>query len=88
VPAGLVHGAMTLWEWLHARLGLPRPPLLSLEVRKIAVSHYNRIDRARRDFGYAPKVAMEEALVRCLEHCRGLVAQRQAPAERAQPGEA
>jgi len=68
VPAGLVHAAMTGWEWLHARLGLPRPPLLSLEVRKIAVSHYNRIDRARRDFGYAPKVPMEEALARCLEY--------------------
>jgi 3beta-hydroxy-delta5-steroid dehydrogenase/steroid delta-isomerase len=70
LPAGLVHAAMTGWEWLHARLGLPRPPLLSLEVRKIAVSHYNRIDRARRDFGYAPKVRMEEALARCLEHLR------------------
>jgi 3beta-hydroxy-delta5-steroid dehydrogenase/steroid delta-isomerase len=76
VPGGLVHAAMTAWEWLHATLGVPRPPLLSLEVRKIAVSHYNRIDRARRDFGWTPKVPMEEALARCLEHCRPLVAER------------
>jgi len=75
VPGGLVHAVMTAWEWLHFKLGLPRPPLLSLEVRKIVVSHYNRIDRARRDFGFAPKVPMEEALARCLEHCRSLVSE-------------
>jgi 3beta-hydroxy-delta5-steroid dehydrogenase/steroid delta-isomerase len=70
VPGGLVHAVMTAWEWLHFAFGLPRPPLLSLEVRKIAVSHYNRIDRARRDFGWTPKVSMEEGLARCLAHCR------------------
>jgi 3beta-hydroxy-delta5-steroid dehydrogenase/steroid delta-isomerase len=70
VPGGLVHAVMTAWEWLHFAFGLPRPPLLSLEVRKIVVSHYNRIDRARRDFGWTPKVSMEEGLRRCLEHLR------------------
>jgi 3beta-hydroxy-delta5-steroid dehydrogenase/steroid delta-isomerase len=80
IPAGLVHAAMTVWEFLHfalGRLGVPRPPLLALEVRKIAVSHYNSIDKARRDFGFSPKVSMEEALARCLEHCRGLVSHRE-----------
>jgi 3beta-hydroxy-delta5-steroid dehydrogenase/steroid delta-isomerase len=78
LPAGTVAATITLWEALHAwlgGLGVPRPPLLSLEVRKIAVSHYNRIDKARRDFGWRPRVSPEEAALRMVEPCRRLLAE-------------
>jgi 3beta-hydroxy-delta5-steroid dehydrogenase/steroid delta-isomerase len=78
VPAGLLYAVATAWEWLHWAIRVPRPPLSRLEVRKIAVAHYNRIDKARRDFGWTPRVGMDEAMARCLVHCRELLAAREA----------
>ena len=45
-------------------------------MRKITVSHYNRIDKARRDFGWVPQVGVAEATDRCLAYCRELLAER------------
>ncbi|MCZ6782381.1 MAG: NAD-dependent epimerase/dehydratase family protein [Proteobacteria bacterium] len=77
LPAGLMEGVAMAWEFLHRRIGFPRPMLLPLEVRKITLSHYNRIDKARRDFGWVPVVGMDEAQARCLEYCRTLLANRE-----------
>lgn len=77
VPAGLMLAVANVWEFLHWAIRIPPPVLTPLEVRKITVSHYNRIDKARRDFGWVPKVSVEEATERCLEYCRGLLAERQ-----------
>lgn len=81
IPGGPVRRVMAAWEWLHGALGplgVPRPPMLSHEVEKIVVSHYSRIDKARRDFGWRPRVSPEQALERCIEPCRRLLAQREA----------
>ena len=67
---------MTVWEFIHAKLGGPPPMLLPLEVRKITVSHYNRIDKARRDFGWVPVVNVEVARERSLAYCKELLAAR------------
>ena len=75
VPASLMLGVATVWEFLHARFGLARPPLLALEVRKIVVSHYNRIEKAQRDFGWTPKVSPEAAMDNVLKYARRLVAE-------------
>jgi 3beta-hydroxy-delta5-steroid dehydrogenase/steroid delta-isomerase len=80
LPGAPLMLAMAAWEWLHhalGPLGMPRPPLLALEVKKIVVSHYNRIDKARRDFGWRPPVAPEQAIARCIEPCRRLLAERE-----------
>jgi 3beta-hydroxy-delta5-steroid dehydrogenase/steroid delta-isomerase len=80
LPARPLMVAMALWELLHlalAGLGVPKPPLLWLEVKKIAVSHYNRIDKARRDFGWQPRVAPEVAIARMIEPCRRLLAEHE-----------
>jgi hypothetical protein len=77
VPAGLVHACITAWEWAHAKLGAPAPPLRSLEVRKVAISHYNRIDRARRDFGWAPKLSQAEVFPDCLAYVRRLMSEHE-----------
>ena len=81
IPAAPVQFVMALWEALHlllGPLGVPRPPLLALEVKKIAVSHYNRIDKAARDFGWRPRVSAEHAIARMIEPCRRLLAEREA----------
>ncbi|NJR12759.1 hypothetical protein HC776_02535 [bacterium] len=39
-----------LWEAVARVLGLPDPPFLALELRKLSISHYSSIDKARRDF--------------------------------------
>ena len=75
ISGGLIHAVMTAWEFAHAKLGAPAPPLRSLEVRKITVSHYNRIDKARRDFGWTPKFAPEEARDLCMGYVKQLMSE-------------
>ena len=77
VPGRLMLGIATAWEFLHWAIRIPRPVLNRLEVIKITVSHYNRIDKARRDFGWVPVVGVEEAMERCLEYCQTLHAQHE-----------
>ena len=80
LPASALHALMTGWELLHRwlePLGVPRPPLLALEVRKIAISHWSRIDKAGRDFGWRPRVSPEEGIARMVEPCRRLLAERE-----------
>jgi hypothetical protein len=80
LPARPMQALMAVWEWLHAglaALGVPRPPLLALEVRKITVSHYSRIDKAQRDFGWQPPVPADAAIERMIEPCRRLLAARE-----------
>ncbi len=77
VPAGLLHPVVWIWERLHCAVGIPPPFLTRLELRKISVSHYNRIDKARRDFGWRPKVGVAEAMDECLAYCRDLLAARE-----------
>ena len=72
--AGLLVAAIWLWEGLGRVLGLPAPPITVLELRKLAVSHYSGIAKARRDFGWTPKVSPEEATRRCLPYVRELYA--------------
>jgi 3beta-hydroxy-delta5-steroid dehydrogenase/steroid delta-isomerase len=76
VPGRPIMAIMAVWESLYfllGSLGVPRPPLLALEVKKIAVSHYNRIDKAERDFGWRPRVAAADAIARMIEPCRRLL---------------
>jgi 3beta-hydroxy-delta5-steroid dehydrogenase/steroid delta-isomerase len=72
LPGLLVRAVMTAWELAHAKLGAPAPPLRSFEVRKIAVSHYNRIEKARRDFGWTPKISPEAARDACIPYVQRL----------------
>ena len=73
MPVWPMRGVAWLGELLHVYLGLPAPPLSRLELIKIVVSHYNRIDKARRDLGWVPPVSPEAAVERCLPYCRELL---------------
>lgn len=70
IPYPPVLGFLRLWQYLHFRIGLPRPPFTPHEIRKLAISHRPSSAAAERDFGYAPIVSPEDAMARCLAHYR------------------
>jgi 3beta-hydroxy-delta5-steroid dehydrogenase/steroid delta-isomerase len=76
MPAWLLYGMMSVWEFLHWAVKIPPPLLTRLEVRKITVSHYSRIEKAKRDFGWTPKVSMDAAGAKCAEYCKELLEKR------------
>ncbi len=77
IPARLVYGLAFVWELLYRALPIPAPAMTRLEVRKLDISHYSRIDKAKRDFGWEPKVSYDEVIERCLAYCKQLLAQRE-----------
>jgi 3beta-hydroxy-delta5-steroid dehydrogenase/steroid delta-isomerase len=68
VPGRLVHRAMTAWQWLHFRFGIPQPLLEPLAVERLYLDNYFSIDKARRDLGYRPKYTTDEAMQHCLPY--------------------
>ena len=65
VSGRLVHAAMTAWQRLHFRFGLPQPPLEPLAVERVYLDNYFSIEKARRDLGYEPLFTTEQALQDC-----------------------
>ena len=61
---------LRLWQYLHFRIGLPKPPFTPHEIRKLAISHVASDAAAERDFGYEPVVSPAEAMRRCLPYYR------------------
>lgn len=68
VPGRLVWFAMTIWQFLHFRFGLPKPLLEPLAVERIYLDNYFSIAKAQRDLGYRPKYTTAEALEHCLPY--------------------
>ena len=68
VPGRLVHRAMTAWQWLHFKFGLPKPLLEPLGVERLYLDNYFSIAKARRDLGYEPLYTTEKALDECLPY--------------------
>ncbi|EUA93127.1 3 beta-hydroxysteroid dehydrogenase/Delta 5--_4-isomerase domain protein [Mycobacterium ulcerans str. Harvey] len=64
----MVHRAMTGWQRLHFRFGLPAPLLEPLAVERLYLDNYFSVDKARRDLGYEPKFTTEQALKECLPY--------------------
>lgn len=57
------------WNWLP----LPgEPPMTRFVAAQLAGSHSYRIDAAKRDFGFAPRVTMEEGLAKVTEELKAL----------------
>ncbi len=75
VPGRLVHRAMTAWQWLHFRFGLPQPLLEPLAVERLYLDNYFSIDKARRDLGYQPLYTTDEAMHHCLPYYTDLYEQ-------------
>jgi 3beta-hydroxy-delta5-steroid dehydrogenase/steroid delta-isomerase len=74
VPGRLVHAAMSAWQWLHFRFGLPKPLLEPLAVERVYLDNYFSTAKAERDLGYRPLFTTEAALADCLPYYTDLYA--------------
>jgi 3beta-hydroxy-delta5-steroid dehydrogenase/steroid delta-isomerase len=74
VSGPLVRFVMTVWQWLHFRIGLPKPPLEPLAVERVYLDNYFSIAKARRDLGYEPLFTTEQAMAECLPYYTDLYA--------------
>ncbi|AFM18772.1 nucleoside-diphosphate-sugar epimerase [Mycolicibacterium chubuense NBB4] len=68
VPGRLVWFAMTVWQLLHFRFGLPKPLLEPLAVERLYLDNYFSIAKAQLDLGYQPLYTTEQALEHCLPY--------------------
>jgi 3beta-hydroxy-delta5-steroid dehydrogenase/steroid delta-isomerase len=66
---------MSAWQWLHFRLGLPKPLLEPLAVERVYLDNYFSTAKAERDLGYRPLFTTEAAMAHCLPYYTGLYAQ-------------
>jgi 3beta-hydroxy-delta5-steroid dehydrogenase/steroid delta-isomerase len=68
VNGPVVRAAMTGWQRLHFRFGIPAPLLEPLAVERLYLDNYFSIAKARRDLGYEPQFTTEQALKECLPY--------------------
>lgn len=71
VPRSVMMVIAFLGEVLHY-VGGPMPFMTRMEVRKVCDDHWFRIDKAREDFGWTPKIGTRAAAPLCLPHLRKL----------------
>ncbi|ACL23488.1 NAD-dependent epimerase/dehydratase family protein [Chloroflexus aggregans] len=65
LPATVAYQLATVLEFLYAGLRLPgEPPLTRLMVHELSHSHWFSHAAAERDFGYTPRISIEEGLRR------------------------
>ncbi len=68
VNGPLVRVAMTGWQRLHFRFGIPAPLLEPLAVERLYLDNYFSIAKASRDLGYQPLFNTEQAMSECLPY--------------------
>jgi 3beta-hydroxy-delta5-steroid dehydrogenase/steroid delta-isomerase len=75
VSGKMVRDVMSLWQRLHFRFGLPKPPLEPLAVERLYLDNYFSIAKAQRDLGYRPLFSTEQAMEECLPYYQDLFEQ-------------
>ena len=75
VSGRLVHAVMMVWQWLHFRLGIPKPLLEPLAIERISKDNYFSVAKAERDLGYRPLFSTKEAMAQCLPYYTDLFEQ-------------
>ena len=86
ISGAAVRTAMSGWQRLHFRFGLPKPPLEPLAVERLYLDNYFSVAKATRDLGYRPLFTTEQAMAECLSYYTELFGQmkgRRAAAESA-----
>ncbi|WP_424399104.1 3-beta-hydroxysteroid dehydrogenase [Mycobacterium uberis] len=68
VSGRLVRDVMAVWQQLHFRFGLPKPPIEPLAVERVYLDNYFSIAKARKDLGYRPLLTTEQAMTECLPY--------------------
>ncbi|MCA2265049.1 NAD-dependent epimerase/dehydratase family protein [Mycobacterium marseillense] len=72
VNGPVVRAAMTGWQRLHFRFGIPAPLLEPLAVERLYLDNFFSIAKASRDLGYQPLFSTEQALSECLPYYVGM----------------
>jgi 3beta-hydroxy-delta5-steroid dehydrogenase/steroid delta-isomerase len=83
ISGAFVRWVMMIWQWLHFRVGLPKPPFEPLAVERLYLDNYFSIAKAKRDLGYRPLYTTDEAMRDCLPYYLGLFEQMKAEAREA-----
>jgi 3beta-hydroxy-delta5-steroid dehydrogenase/steroid delta-isomerase len=78
VSGALVRWVMMIWQWLHFRVGLPKPLFEPLAVERLYIDNYFSIAKAERDLGYRPLFTTEQAMHECLPYYLDLFEQMKA----------
>ena len=69
MPLGLAKFLGAACENIYLALGIKsEPPLTRFIVEQLSTAHWFNINAARNDLGYAPKVSMQEGLVRLAQY--------------------
>jgi 3beta-hydroxy-delta5-steroid dehydrogenase/steroid delta-isomerase len=68
VNGGVVRAAMTGWQRLHFRFGIPEPLLEPLAIERLYLDNYFSIAKASRDLGYQPPYNTQQAMDECLSY--------------------
>jgi 3beta-hydroxy-Delta5-steroid dehydrogenase / steroid Delta-isomerase len=68
VNGPVVRAAMTGWQRLHFRFGIPAPLLEPLAVERLYLDNFFSVAKASRDLGYQPLFSTEKALSECLPY--------------------
>jgi 3beta-hydroxy-Delta5-steroid dehydrogenase / steroid Delta-isomerase len=83
VNGPLVRAAMSGWQRMHFRFGIPAPLLEPLAVERLYLDNYFSIDKARRDLGYEPLFTTDKAMSECLPYYVELFQQMKGQAQQA-----
>ena len=68
IPAGAAYAVGAAMEAVYAVLGKQEEPIMTRFVaRQLATDHWFDISAAERDFGYVPKVSIDEGMARLAE---------------------
>ncbi|MEZ0354158.1 NAD-dependent epimerase/dehydratase family protein [Mycobacterium sp. pR1184] len=86
VNGPIVRAAMTGWQRMHFRFGIPAPLLEPLAVERLYLDNFFSVAKASRDLGYQPLFTTEKALDECLPYYVDMFAQMKRQAEAAKAG--
>jgi 3beta-hydroxy-Delta5-steroid dehydrogenase / steroid Delta-isomerase len=75
VNGPVVRAAMTGWQRMHFRFGIPAPLLEPLAVERLYLDNFFSVAKASRDLGYLPLFTTEKALTECLSYYVDMFAQ-------------
>jgi 3beta-hydroxy-delta5-steroid dehydrogenase/steroid delta-isomerase len=86
VSGRLVHKAMTLWQRLHFKFGIPEPLIEPLAVERLYLNNHFSIAKAKRDLGYEPLFTTQKAMTECLPYYIDLFRQMATKSAEPAPG--
>jgi 3beta-hydroxy-Delta5-steroid dehydrogenase / steroid Delta-isomerase len=78
ISGAAVRAAMSGWQRLHFRFGLPKPLLEPLSVERLYLDNYFSVAKAARDLGYRPLFTTKHAMAECLPYYTELFDQMKA----------